>query len=232
MFSGKSLSTASSLVLLSLALCICNAARAQTQGGSVNSSGTIRGTVIFAANGETVHNATVLLSPSGRTTETNDDGAYEFTNVPPGDYQVIARLPRLPDALVRVTVTNTEVVNADLSLRIAGLREEVTVTASSTDESTINAIRPTTVVDSLELTERAHTSIGEVLENQPGVAKRSFGPGSSRPVIRGFDGDRILVLQDNLPISSLGSQSGDHGEPINVLSLDKVELVRGPGTLL
>jgi iron complex outermembrane receptor protein len=184
------------LVAALLFVFIIPTTHAQT-GGS-----TVRGTVTFAANGDPVHNATVLLTPSGRTTETDEQGNYEFANVAPGNYGVIAKLPRVPDAVTRINVNGTDAVTADLALRLSGVREEVTVTASSAEETTLNAIRPTTVVDAIELTERAHTSIGEVLENQPGVAKRSFGPGSSRPVIRGFDGDRILVLQDNLPVSS------------------------------
>ena len=51
-------------------------------------------------------------------------------------------------------------------------------------------------VDSIRLAQESHTSIGEVLDKEPGVAKRSFGPGSARPVMRGFDGDRVLVPQD------------------------------------
>lgn len=201
-----------------------------TSGQTV--SGTVRGTVTFEVNRESAQNATIILAPLGLVTRTGEDGTYQFTNVPEGRYQVIARVTRFPDSVARVTVTGGSTATVDLALRLSGVREEVTVTASSTDESTINAISPTDVIDSIELTERAHTSLGEVLEYQPGIAKRSFGPGTSRPVIRGFDGDRVLVLQDNLPISSLGSQSGDHGEPVDVLSLDKVEIVRGPATLL
>ncbi|MGH9944446.1 MAG: TonB-dependent receptor, partial [Pyrinomonadaceae bacterium] len=54
----------------------------------------------------------------------------------------------------------------------------------------------------------------------------------SRPVIRGFDGDRVLVLKDGIRTGSVGSQSGDHGEPIDVLSLERLEVVKGPATLL
>jgi iron complex outermembrane receptor protein len=61
------------------------------------------------------------------------------------------------------------------------------------------------------------------LENETGVAKRSFGVGSSRPVIRGFDGDRVLVLQDGVRGGSVGSQSGDHGEPIDPLGAERIE---------
>ena len=194
--------------------------------------GTIRGTVRFEANDEAAERATVILSPSGRITQADDEGNYEFRDIPAGAYEVIGRVTRFPDAVTRVEVTDGAESVADLNLRLSGVKEEVTVTASSVDQSTVNAIRATEVLDSVELTERAHTGLGEVLEYQPGIAKRSFGPGTTRPVIRGFDGDRVLVLQDNTPISSLGSQSGDHGEPVNVLSLERVEIVRGPGTLL
>ncbi|MBI4465149.1 MAG: TonB-dependent receptor, partial [Acidobacteria bacterium] len=53
-----------------------------------------------------------------------------------------------------------------------------------------------------------------------------------RPVIRGFDGDRGLILQDGTRTGSLSSQSGDHAEPIDPLSLERLEVVKGPSTLL
>ena len=87
-------------------------------------------------------------------------------------------------------------------------------------------------LDSFELAENGATSVGEVLDNQPGVAKRSLGPGAARPVIRGFDGDRVLVLQDGIRTGSLASQSADHGEPINVLQIESLEVMKGPATLL
>jgi iron complex outermembrane receptor protein len=82
------------------------------------------------------------------------------------------------------------------------------------------------------LVQNAHSSLGEALNNQPGVSQRGFGPGSSRPVIRGFTGDRVLVMQDGISAGALGSQSGDHGEPVDVLQLERLEIVRGPATLL
>jgi iron complex outermembrane receptor protein len=51
-------------------------------------------------------------------------------------------------------------------------------------------------------------------------------------VVRGFDGDRVLVLQDGIPSGTLSSQSGDHGEPVDASAIERVEVVRGPATLL
>ncbi|HEU4871962.1 MAG TPA: TonB-dependent receptor, partial [Pyrinomonadaceae bacterium] len=53
-----------------------------------------------------------------------------------------------------------------------------------------------------------------------------------RPVIRGFDGDRVLVLQDGNRVGGLGFESGDHAEPVDVLTAERVEVVKGPATLL
>ncbi|MGH9901306.1 MAG: TonB-dependent receptor, partial [Pyrinomonadaceae bacterium] len=165
-------------------------------------------------------------------TETGDDGAYEFSNVPPGTYTVTTHREGIPDVAQTVTVETGAAATLDFSLRLTGLREQVTVTASGVEESTFDAFRAVNSVNALTLTEESHPSIGEVLEKEPGVAKRSFGPGSARPVIRGFDGDRVLVLQDGLRVGSLGSQSGDHGEPVDVLSLERLEVLKGPATLL
>jgi iron complex outermembrane receptor protein len=124
------------------------------------------------------------------------------------------------------------VTGVDFAMNISSIREEVTVTASGSEESIFEAVKSVTAIGSLRIAEQASTSIGEILDREPGVGKRSFGPGGSRPVIRGFDGDRVLVLQDGIRTGSLGSQSGDHGEPVDALGLERLEIIKGPATLL
>src|SRR5688500_6695023 len=75
-------------------------------------------------------------------------------------------------------------------------------------------------------------SLGATLENQPGVASRSFGPAPARPVIRGLDGDRVQILQDGQRMGDLSSQSGDHGVAVNPAAASRIDVVRGPATLL
>jgi iron complex outermembrane receptor protein len=89
-----------------------------------------------------------------------------------------------------------------------------------------------TSVDSVELVKNMAGTVGEILEAEPGIAKRSYGPGPSRPIIRGFDGDRVLIMQDGMRTADLSSQSGDHGVTIDPAGLDRIEVVKGPATLL
>ena len=193
--------------------------------------GTIRGTVRVEPSGTAARSAVVTIAELKRSVLTDESGAFEFNDVPAGKYQVIAHLDRVPDVVKTVEVTNGS-QTIDFQLTLAPVSEQVTVTATGSAEAVNSAYQSVTSVGVLELAQRNPISIGEALEYQPGVAKRSFGPGSSRPVIRGFDGDRVLVLQDGLRLGGIASQSGDEVEPMDVLSLDRVEIVKGPATLL
>ena len=195
-------------------------------------AGTLRGTVTLENGGTPVHNVTVTILQLRRSVDTDENGKYEFTNVPAGTYDVSAHLHRVPDVVRPIRLAAGAAETLDFALRISGVKEEVTVTASGNQESSFNSIQSITSVSAVELAQKNTASIGEALDHELGVAKRSFGPGNSRPVVRGFDGDRVLVVQDGQRIGSLGSQSGDHGEPIDVLTVEKLEVVKGPATLL
>ena len=199
--------------------------------GWAQESGSIEGRVRLSAD-EVVHRATVLLVELGVTTETDETGQYRFEDVPAGVYEVLAFQSALDSETQFVEVVGGARATLDIRLRISPLRQEITVTAQGRQETTFQAIPSVTTLDSFDLSEVMATSLGEMLDGELGVRKRSFGAGNSRPVVRGFDGDRVLVMQDGMRIGSLASQSGDHGEPIDGGSVERIEVVKGPATLL
>jgi iron complex outermembrane receptor protein len=194
-------------------------------------TGTIHGTVRIDPAGSFARNAVVTIAELKRSVLTDENGAFEFKAIPTGKYQLFAHLDRVPDVVKTVEVTGGD-QTVDFQLSLTPVSEQVTVTATGSAEAVGSSYQSVTSVGALELTQRNPLSIGEALEYQPGVAKRSFGPGSGRPVIRGFDGDRVLVLQDGLRVGGIASQSADEVEPIDVLALDRVEILKGPATLL
>ena len=112
------------------------------------------------------------------------------------------------------------------------LHFEEVVSVGAEARSQFDSLQPTSVLSGQELTKQLGTSLGQTLENQAGVNSRSFGPAPARPVIRGLDGDRVLILQDGQRMGDLSSQSGDHGVAINPVAAERIEVVRGPATLL
>lgn len=196
------------------------------------SNNTINGTVTLEDTGKPVHGVRVVILELNRTTDTDDNGKYEFKNLPAGKYNVVAKLDRVPDLVQAVELKQGSTVEIDFQIRLRVATEQVSVTASLNEETALNSIQSTESLNSIEIAEKNSLSLGELLESESGVAKRSSGPASSRPVVRGFDGDRVLVLQDGMQTGSLGSQSSDHADPIDPLAVERVEVVKGPSTLL
>ena len=71
-----------------------------------------------------------------------------------------------------------------------------------------------------------------MLDGEPGIAMRSFGPAPARPVIRGFDGDRVLILENGNRMGDLSNTAADHNIAMEPMAAERVEVVRGPASLL
>ena len=214
-----------SLSVLILALGIVVPALAQ-------GTSTISGKVVFGGNREPLGGVAVKIVGINRTAVTGDDGTYNFTGLASGRYTVVAHLGGFADVARVVILTNGSSGNADLELQLTGVKEQVTVTATGNKQPAFDAIQPTLTVDSSKILQRGSVGLGDALNDQPGVTMRTATPASSRPVIRGFDGDRVLVATDGVRDGSVSALSENEAEPIDLMSLDRIEVVRGPSTLL
>ncbi len=83
-----------------------------------------------------------------------------------------------------------------------------------------------------DLHQKMRGQIGEVLASLPGVSATSFAPGASRPVLRGFSGDRVTVLTDGIGAIDASNVSEDHAVVFDALSVDHIDVFHGPSVLL
>ncbi len=74
--------------------------------------------------------------------------------------------------------------------------------------------------------------LGDMLSGLPGVSATSFSPGSSRPVLRGLQGDRVRVMVDGIGSIDVSNTSTDHAVTIDPITADRVEVLHGPAVLL
>lgn len=112
----------------------------------------------------------------------------------------------------------------------AGESDEIVVTAQRRER--IDLLSAVTVVSGDELVRELKPTIGETLARQPGVSSTSFGPGASRPILRGLSGDRLRVLTDGIGSFDASTTSADHAVAINPLTAERIEVLRGPAALL
>ncbi|MGE0873333.1 MAG: TonB-dependent receptor [Burkholderiales bacterium] len=110
--------------------------------------------------------------------------------------------------------------------------DAVVVTASPLGSGLFDLAVPADVLDGRQLVQLRRGSLGETLESLPGMSSTWFGPGSSRPIIRGLDGDRIRILQNGVGTLDASALSFDHAVPYDPLSAERIEVVRGPAAVL
>ncbi len=192
----------------------------------------VSGTVTSATSTLPLPDAVVVVESTtfSRRVKTDANGKFTVSGVPPGAYHVIVRMNQFLPSRLDVTVGGTA-QTIDVPLDDEPHFSEVT-SVSPEGKSQFESFQATDVLGGQELAKVLQTTLGATLEGQPGLALRSFGPGPARPVIRGLDGDRVLIVEDGLRMGDLSSQSGDHGVNINPASASRIEVVRGPATLL
>jgi iron complex outermembrane receptor protein len=108
--------------------------------------------------------------------------------------------------------------------------ETVVVSASPiTPEDKLATIVDT--VDREEILRAGGANLADALAYTPGVTGTSFASGASRPVIRGFDANRVRTLEDGIGSFDVADVGPDHGVPIDPLSAQRIEVIRGAATL-
>lgn len=94
------------------------------------------------------------------------------------------------------------------------------------------ATMPSTVLSGESLQRRFSLSVPMTLESVPGFHVQYNGPGASGATIRGLPGDRVLMLEDGHGTGDIAWSADDHGVMVEVLTAERVDVIRGPGGLL
>lgn len=110
--------------------------------------------------------------------------------------------------------------------------EEVVVTATPLRRNVLEMSQSATVLSGAELDRDVANNLGDTLSHMPGLANASFGQNVGRPVIRGFEGARVGVLNNNMATADASAVSQDHAVAIEPFLADQIEVLRGPATLL
>ncbi len=199
------------------------AARAQT--------GAVEGTVRDAA-GQPLAGANVRVEGTRQGSAAGADGRYRIAPLAPGAYQVTASLVGYR-TLTRGVVVAGGAARLDFVLEAQPVEAgAVVVTASRNAQARDAVAHSVSVVTPRDIESRGLVTLDAALRQVPGVQLAD-----NQVSIRGSSGfsynvgSRVLLLVDGVPM--LGPDS--EGVPFEILPLaavDRVEVVRGPGSAL
>lgn len=109
--------------------------------------------------------------------------------------------------------------------------DEIIVTGSPLSVTSRENLTGISVLTGEELAQRLNGSLGETLKSEPGIASTFFGPGASRPLIRGQGGNRIRILDNGIGSIDASAASPDHAGSVEPAQAKRIEIVRGSGLL-
>ncbi|MDN3646591.1 TonB-dependent receptor [Pontixanthobacter aestiaquae] len=149
-------------------------------------------------------------------------------------FALLAGLPLVPayaqDQASGTAATDAERVDDDLHDRRISPDGEIVVTAIGLTQ--LDVLAGTSVIEGAELQRNLDGQLGNVLAKLPGVSATGFSPGASRPVLRGFSGERVKVLNDGIGAIDASNTSDDHAVTIDPLTAERIEVLRGPAVIL
>ena len=190
--------------------------------------------IVQDSSGVPLPNVQVAIAALNRVTTTNHEGRFILANLPAGTHHVDAHfIGYAPGHVVATVPAEGDTIRVTIVMRATPLRlSGVQVTATPTGSDALNLTQSTVALAGKELARSLGPSVAQTLSAEPGISMRYAGPAANTPVIRGLSGERILVLQDGERAGDLSSSSSDHGLSVDPLTASRIEVVRGPASLL
>ena len=220
LLSAAILSSAATLSLVSLPA----AAEAQQTTAEVYG-------LAFTPSGQPAVDAEVRVPGLGRHEHTDEQGRFSL-QLPAGNHVLEVYSREHGQATRRVVLTAGDRVELRIDLEPAFHAEPIIASVGPEARTQTELYQPTDVVAGRELRELGVNSLGETLAERPGINSTYYGPGSSRPVIRGLQGDRVRTLQSGVGTGDVSATGPDHAVASEPLLAGQIEILRGPSTLL
>lgn len=215
------------LIILGNAFCcflLCQGLVAQETGG-------IHGR-IMTTDGQPVTDAIVTVVGTRARVQVDGEGQFTLDAVSSGQVLLDIESVRCADTVERVSVVAGEVTEVDIVIVSRVHSEQIVVSASPRAHGELDLAARVNVLEGRDLATRLEPTLGESLSREPGVSSTYFGPGASRPLIRGLGSDRIKIMENGIDVLDASSASPDHAVAADPLAAERIEVVRGPATLL
>ena len=199
--------------------------------GTANAQNRLTGDVRDSDTGEPVVAASIVVKDTNIGTSADQDGSFVLPELRDGEYTLVVRSLGYQPCQMEITIPESldEPLRIELESAVTAMQE---LTIVSSILRTGSNYQPERVYSGEDLHRRANISVGQMLDGEPGIAMRSFGAVPSRPVIRGFDGERLLILENGERMGDISESSVDHAIALDPAATETIEVIRGPSGLL
>jgi len=191
----------------------------------------ISGRVVDSKTNEPIENVNIYIEDSNLGTTTNQDGFFVLYLNEQLENNIILHIKRIgyEEQIQTLELLKSNLNLGELFLVLESLElESVHIHSHSHSQNQISTIS----LAGQKLNDNLTGNIATTLSNQPNIGVNSFGNITSKPVLRGYSGDRFLLTKDGNKIGDLSQSSIDHVITLDMSEVNEIEIIRGPKSLV
>ncbi len=191
----------------------------------------ITGQVIDKATNQPISGASIYVSQLKVGSFSDKNGNYLIEKLPNGNYLLEISHIGFKSQTKNILINGNN-ISVDFPLNESPTElNEVIITAVTRSTEINKSPVIITAIDANKIFQNSSSNLIDAIRNIPGISQITTGAAISKPTIRGLGYNRVISLVDG--IKQEGQQWGDeHGIEIDEYSIDRVEIVKGPGSLL
>ncbi len=195
-----------------------------------NAQNSITGRITDAGTHEALPGVNIIINELSMGAVSNNNGHYQIDHIPHGWFFVTFSFVGYENQTKKIDFQGKK-VTLNIKMKPMVIQgQEVVITGSFTGTQHENTVR-ISALETKDITQVTQPSFMASLEEVPGVSMISKGPGVGTPVIRGLSLSNVLVLNKGIPMANF-QFSKDHPYLIDGLGISRVEIIKGPASLM
>ena len=191
----------------------------------------VSGVILDSDTHTPISDVSIYIEKTNVGTATNDEGYFMLylNSQSKTEIDLSIRMIGYEDKVVSISLSENKIDLGEVFLKTKLIELDlVHIHSHKNKSSQISDIS----LSGQELNDNLTGNIATTLFNQPNIGVNSFGSTTSKPVLRGYSGDRFLLTKEGNKTGDLSQSSIDHVITLDMTEVNEIEIIRGPKSLL
>ena len=208
-------------------ICACCAMSMALQAQNL----TVTGTVKSFKSDKPLQSANVVIENTNLGTFTDEDGRFTVKDIQSSEVSVKISMIGFVDTTLSVRTNEKTYDLGEIFLK-TNILQLSNIDVHAHDDLAQANLLSDVLLSGKEMQEKMYGSIAQTLQNEIGIAIQSMGQATTRPILRGYSGDRFLITKNGIRTGDLSHSSADHAMSLDLGGVERIEVFRGPRALL
>ena len=192
---------------------------------------TVTGTVKSFKSDKPLQSANVVIENTNLGTFTDEDGRFTVKDIQSSEVSVKISMIGFVDTTLSVRTNEKTYDLGEIFLK-TNILQLSNIDVHAHDDLAQANLLSDVLLSGKEMQEKMYGSIAQTLQNEIGIAIQSMGQATTRPILRGYSGDRFLITKNGIRTGDLSHSSADHAMSLDLGGVERIEVFRGPRALL